>query len=1103
MPRKETDRSPPPGEATTEHEAALKTIEPPRLTVVGIGASAGGLEAARRLLAALPRDPGMAVVLVQHLDPNQDSMLSDILARTTQMPVHEARDGTRWEENHVYVMPPSAQIKLMDGVLRLEPRPPGLNHPVDEFFQSLASEPNVRAIGIVLSGSGTDGTKGLRAIKSSGGLTFAQDSESSKFDGMPRSAVQSGCVDFVLPPEEIARELMEVGQHPYWFDLESHRSEETTDAVDAVLAILRKVTNVDFSFYKRSTLERRILRRVALHRLDGIDPYVELLARDGVEVQALFDDVLIHVTSFFRETSLNEALRTVIFPRLLKDRSPDWPIRIWVPGCSTGEEAYSVAILLDEYLQEQTSEIPVQIFATDLSEAAIDRARSGIYPESISADVSPERLRRYFDKTDHHFQVRRRIRERCVFARQDITKDPPFSHLDLITCCNVLIYLGPVLQKRVIPLFHYALKPDGILVLGPAESIGAFSELFEPLDRKNRIYRRQAAGAHAILPPLGRTQRGRPGTRSGGQPSAADRAVADLHREADRLLLTHYAPAGVLVDENLDILHFRGKTEPFLEPPSGEAQFNLMGMVRKGLWEHVHLAVQQAKEERGPVTREGLRVRSGGETREVRLRILPVAVPPDPPRGLLVLFETVGVDAVRAEESVVPPDARGDELRRLNQELIATRHQLQSAVENHQAATEEILSANEELQSTNEEMETAKEELQSANEELMTLNDELRTRNLELSVAYSDLNNVLASANIPFLILGEDLKIRRITPMAAKVLNVIPTDVGRSLNDIRLSLEVQDLEPLLQDVLHNLVSREQEVRDAHGRRYLLRVRPYRSQDEDVTGVVMAFMDIEEARLGAERASSLAHEADVERRAGEAGRSLSAMIDGMSDAFYAADRAWRLTLVNQEGARLLERTKEKLIGKTLWEVWPEMETAGHQRELRRVMDDRVSVNLELRAHERTYRLRAHPRADGLFLYLLDVTEKRDFARLAGRANELEQSNVQLERFTYVVAHDLQEPLRTIKGYTQLLEKRLGKALGDEEPEFLGFVTGGVGRMQVLLRDLLAYSRVDLKKQPPGRVECDKLVHDVLLDLNAAVTEAGASVQHNGSGMYATL
>ena len=861
---------PPAPKSTRTAAVPRKRPSPPKTAsfpIVGIGASAGGLEAFTQLLGALPVDTGLAFVLVQHLAPQHESMLAALLSHATKLPVHEARDGMHMVPNHIYVIPPNTNLAVLHGRLSLMPRTEGrgLHMPVDFFFRSLAADLKGRAIGVILSGTASDGTEGLRAIKAEGGLTFAQDEKSAKYDGMPHSAIAAGVVDFVLPPEGIARELARLGRHPHMALPAAAKPEEALpegdDDLAKVFILLRAAKGVDFSFYKPTTLKRRIARRMTLQKLESLAHYVRFLRQTPHEVDALFQDLLINVTSFFREPEAFEVLKKKVFPRLLKDRPPQTPIRVWVPGCSTGEEAYSLAIALLEFLGHQGASEPMQIFATDLSERAIEKARAGVYPGGIAADVSAARLRRFFAKHDGGFQISKAVRDLCVFARQDVTTDPPFSRLDLISCRNLLIYLGPVLQKRVMPTFHYALNPGGMLLLGGSESVGGFADLFTLADSRHKLYLRKPA-AHRMafeLPLPGRPE----AAAEPGRPAVP--AVAggfDYQKEADRIVLGRYTPPGVVVNEDLDILQFRGQTGHYLEPAAGAASMNLLKMAREGLLLELRAALSDAKRHHAPARRPGVQVKSNGGFREVTVEVIPLRSGPAGRAGCyLVLFEEPAPAAAppapgtkSAKGPRATPASPGKLLTQLQQELTATKEYLQSIIGDHertneelQSANEEILSSNEELQSTNEELETAKEEMQSTNEELTTVNDELNTRNVEVGQVNNDLVNLLNSVQIPIVILDGELRIRRFTPRAERVLNLIPTDVGRPLSDLRPNIIVPEFERLIAEVMDSLTPKEVEVQDHEGRWHLLRIRPYKTHENKIDGVILALVDIDTVR----------------------------------------------------------------------------------------------------------------------------------------------------------------------------------------------------------------------------------------------------------------
>jgi two-component system CheB/CheR fusion protein len=854
------------GRAPSAKRAA--TIDPGRaqsafFPVVGVGASAGGLEAFTALLKALPADTGMSFVLIQHMDPTHESMLPRLLSKATTMPVHEVTDGMAVEPSHVYVIPSNAGMTISKRVLRLAARTEGAgkNLRIDDFFYSLAEDLKSAAIGVILSGTGSDGTRGLETIKAEGGITFAQDGKTAKFPDMPLSAMATGCVDFSLPPQRIAAELARMGRHPYvrtFQQLEPPQAaKEDSDALRTICTLLRTKTGVDFHLYKPATIQRRVARRMALQRADALEHYIELLHKNPAELDALYEDIFVHVTGFFRDPEALAALQQKVFPRILPTKPDSHAIRVWVAGCSSGEEVYSIAMMLLEELGEPARHTKIQIFGTDISDRAIQQARDGNYSESGLAQVSMERRRRFFVKVEGGWQIAKFVRDMCVFARHDVTKDPPFSRLDLISCRNVMIYFGPVAQKKVVETFHYALKPAGWLFLGKAEALNAFSHLFSADDHKHKIFSRKPV---AGPPYVGTTAAGLAKAEQAQLGGASPLTPFDVRREAERILLEQFAPAALVVDPDLHIVHFQGNTSPFLAPATGEPSFYLLRMVRPELVVDLRTAIQQVQKKGVAVRREGIRFKLNDAVTTVDLQVEPLPERHAKGSDFLVVFQaSPGPRQPEAAPSQVKRQG-GAKIARVEQELAATREHLRTIIEEQEAvqeemraANEEALSSNEELQSTNEELETAKEELQSSNEELTTLNDELQNRNTELGQLTNDLSNLLIGVEIPIVILDSDLRIRRFTPQAEKVLNLIAADIGRPLTDIASTLDVPNWNELISEVTGHHRTVQREVRDRLGRWYSLRMRPYKSGEHKIDGMLMALLDIDTVKRSLDEA----------------------------------------------------------------------------------------------------------------------------------------------------------------------------------------------------------------------------------------------------------
>jgi two-component system CheB/CheR fusion protein len=1031
--------SPGPGRVPASRQKATdpNEIEGEPSLVVGLGASAGGYEALAQFFPALPPDTGMAFVVVQHLDPMHESLLPELIAKVTKMWVSQVKDRTQVKANQVYVIPPNTLMTITDKRLclnaRSRERKPQMS--IDHFFRSLAESHDGNAIGIILSGSSSDGALGIEAIKHAGGITFAQEEKSARYLFMPRSAIATGCVDFVLSPEDIAKKLAEVARHPYLSRSHPAKVKELPvkdKNLGRILGLLNKASGVDLTHYKRSTIWRRIMRRMALIKITKPEDYIRYLQENPMEVTNLYQDVLIKVTGFFRDPEAFEVLKNEIFPLIRRQKSPGIPVRIWVPGCSTGEEAYSLAMTWLEYLGDQAPAIPIQVFATDVSTTVIEKARNGLYPENIAEDVSLERLARFFVKTNGALQVSKVIRDMCIFAQQNLIQDAPFSKLDLISCRNVLIYLERVLQKRVLQIFHFALKPMGFLMVGASETIGQFSEFFSLTNRKYKIYRRKAHLGRMPLA-LGRDLAGgmEPIAKHPGAQGALSRK--DIYKEVDSLMLNRFAPPGVLVNEEMEILQFRGETGAYLEPAPGEASFNLMKMVRKGLLMELHRAIKEARKLSEPITRKNLQVRYDGRLHPVNVQVIPLTPSPAQERFFLVLFEEPPGAAVLPGEVEAPALETGEGaepkdrlIRGLEQELAATKEYIRSVVEDMetsneelQAANEEILSTNEEFQSVNEELETAKEELQSANEELSTLNDELQDRNAELGRLNSDLNNFLTSTNIPLVKLGHDLKIRSFTPQAQEVLNLIPADIGRSIGDIKLKIEIPDLEVQTLKVVHSLNPWAQEVKDRDGRWYSLQIRPYRTIEDKIEGAVLILIDID-----AQKRMSMEVEASRD--------FIQALFQTMRESMLVLDRDLRVQLANENFYKtfnvLPEETNNRYIyelGNHQWDI-PELRTLLEDilPKETSLQDYRVDHNFPL-IGERVIMLNARrilqdsPAAEQILLTMEDVTA-RDRAE-----NKLKESEIKLKKLTsqILVVQEMERQHLSLR-----LREEVGQALG---------------------------------------------------------------------------
>ena len=841
--------------------------------IVGIGASAGGLAAFEAFFSGMPTDanPGIAFVLVQHLAPDHTSILADLLRRYTRMPVVEVNDGMVVQPDCVYIIPPNRDMAFIHGALTLlEPAMPrGQRLPIDFFFRSLAQDQHERAIGIVLSGTGSDGTMGVRAIKAEGGMVMAQKIQSTEYDGMPCNAIATGLVDFELLPKEMPAKIIAYAAQAFGNSYRKTVSAEPLPetAMKKIFVLLRSQTGHDFSQYKPSTINRRIKRRMAVNQIELIDGYVQLLQRDSTEVQALFRDLLIGVTSFFRDPAAFKTLEEKIVPKIFERKGEGVAIRIWSSGCSTGEEVYSLAILLAEAQDARKKSLPLQVFATDIDSQAIAVARAGIYPASIVTDISPERLARFFTIEPHggSYRINKSIRDMVIFSEQDVIRDPPFSKLDLISCRNVMIYMGAALQKKLIPLFHYALNPGGMLFLGTSETIGDSSCLFVVLDGKQKIYQRKedfigtrrAAIDHFV--PLVAAEDASLLSRATVKTAFPEKLP--LRELTEQALLQQVIAVGALVNGQGDILYLHGRTGMFLEPAPGESGINnILKMAREGLRNELTMALHKAVGIKETVCHPGLNVKTNGHFTTVNLTVRPVmtgaGVSPESPLYLVVLEEAPAGTEVREQRSEScskkNPDAR---ITALKQELRAKEDYLQSANEEMQSANEELKSSNEELQSvneemqsTNEELETSKEELQSVNEELSTVNTELQLKMLDLTRLNNDMNNLLSGTGIATVFVDHQLRILRFTPTANEIINLIPADAGRPVAHIVSNLIGYDrLVADTQAVLDTLIPKEVEVQTTAGKWYTLHIQPYRTLAHVIEGAVMTFVDITERK----------------------------------------------------------------------------------------------------------------------------------------------------------------------------------------------------------------------------------------------------------------
>jgi two-component system CheB/CheR fusion protein len=1069
----------------------IRVLAAPAATVrvVGIGASAGGLDAFRDLISAIPAGTGLAFVLIQHLDPRHDSMLGDIIAGATAMTVQEVVDGMKIEGDHVYVIPPDAEMTIEGDVLHLLPRSATVPHrPLDTFFASLANDRASSAIGVVLSGADSDGAVGLRAIHDAGGITFAQTPESAKFDVMPRAAASAA--DFVLPPSGIAEHVTNIARRG-----QAEDGEQSAADFDRIFELLRASHPVDFSHFKRPTVERRIMRRVLLGNYDRLSSYADSLEDDAVAVEGLYQDLLIGVTSFFREPARFEALKTIVFPAIVKGRGPEQSVRVWVAGCSTGEEVYSLGMTLMEFLDERPDAPRIAIYGTDINEQSVRRARTAVYSERAVAGVSPERLERFFTNVPGGYKIAKELRELCVFAAHDVTRDPPYSKIDLVTCCNVLIYFDPELQKKAVALLQYALAPGGFLMLGSSENLRATSNQMIPVSTKPLIYsRRQSPGAPATFEVAPRTAR--------SSLAAAPFAPAERRAGAgddDSFLGSHLAPCGVLINEQMEILRIRGEIAPFIALEPGEASLKLFGLVRHHeVLAVLRPAIRRAFREQTIVGHRDILVTDGDVRRAVSFEVIPYGTPAPRRDQCWIVFHDAPAPARRTSAK----SARQTEIDSLRNALAAAIGDREQVADEASAAAEEAQSSDEELRSTNEELETAKEELQSANEELSTLNDELRQRNTMLVRMNDDIENLLGAVEIPILFVGVDLTVRRFNVTAGKLLNLRADAIGRPLHEAKSTLDVALLEKLVGAVMETTDGAEVEVQDSAGDWRLMRIRAYRTSVGAVDGAIVALLDIDVLKRSLLVAEEATRAADM---LSQASALLSSSLDyettleSLARLSTAAFADWcAVDLVNEDGSiRHLTVSHANPVLHDLAQQFQEVAFQEPERapgapqalllrksvlltdiaeshltgippeakimQLIGALGVRSLISVPLIVRDKvlgtTTFSSSQRRYNELDLRLAEELSQRAAVAIdtAMHFREAERANRYKDAFLGTVAHELRTPLTSIVGWVQLAKRNL-----DLSGEAIVHVDESASLMRIFIDDLLDVTRIREQK-----------------------------------------
>ncbi|WP_201980697.1 CheR family methyltransferase [Hymenobacter rubidus] len=925
---------------TLLREAAHAEDAADKFPLVGLGGSAGSLVAFERFFQAMPADSGAAFVVVTHLSPDQDSELAQVLQHFTQMPVLEASDGLRVRPNHVYVIPPNRDMSILHGMLLLfaPTQAPGRRLPIDFFFQSMAKDVRERAVCVVCSGLGADGSLGLKMVMENFGMVMVQAPETAEFDAMPRAALATEFVDYVLPAEELPAKLLEYVRHP---DTRPRREEpesvaKPAHALQKIFHLIRAQTGHDFSFYKRNTVFRRIERRMNAHQIREFTQYVRFLQETPLEVEALFKELLIGVTKFFRDREAFEHLRQRLLP-LLRQKPADSTVRAWAPGCSTGEEAYSLAMTLLECLDgvERSKYLNVQIFATDINAEAIDFARVGLYADNIVADVSPERLRRFFTKSEQGYRIKKEVRDVVVFAVHDLNKDAPFTKLDLLVCRNLLIYLSAELQKNLIPIFHYALNPGGVLFLGPSENLTGSQDLFQALDVKWKISRRtetpSSVARVASFPfALARQHASpTPAPASDSMSSSSSRKEGAFATLVQRLLLRHYTPPAVVINAKGEILYVNGRTGRYLEPAPGLSGMNIFDMAREELNYELSEAVHKATATRQDVTVEGVKLHLDSGVQLIRLTVKPLEESEQLAGLLLVVFEDQPTSRKVRRGKTGRADSPDAQAQALEKELQYTKHRLQttieemeSSVEELKSTNEELQSANEELQSTNEEAMTNKEEMQSLNEELMTLNMQYLSKTEELGQAANDMKNLLDATEIATIFLDNDMVIKRFTPPVHRIVSLLPADVGRPITHFANTLRHETLAQDVQQVLDRLVTVEANIQTTHGEWYAMRILPYRTLDNYISGAVITFTDITDLKT-------------LEAQLQESTRMAESIVETLREPLLVLDAGQRILAMSRAFAELFGLDASAAKGQALRELDG---GAWQQTELRQRLDE---------------------------------------------------------------------------------------------------------------------------------------------------------------------